>query len=172
MPRERDFKSFSIEANPLAIGIGRYSLQAEWLPATHHAIVVNPHYDHVSMDVTVNGQSTSAGTLSGFGGEVGYRFYTGEQGANGFFIGPSLLAGAYSETGVNGSSQSFSSIGAAVDLGGQVLVGPGILIGAGFGLQYTKVSMDGSTDGLSLPAAILAGGGVRPRALLTLGYAF
>jgi hypothetical protein len=31
------------------------------------------------------------GSLTGFGGELGYRFYTGSKGANGFFAGPSVL---------------------------------------------------------------------------------
>ncbi len=35
-----------------------------------------------------------------------------------------------------------------------------------------SVSLDGSTEGLPLSAAIIAGSGVRPRALLSVGYAF
>jgi hypothetical protein len=170
-PEPPQFKQWAVEVNPLAAAIGRYSLQAEWLPAKHHAIVLNPHFDHTTADVTVGPLSYSE-SFTGFGAEVGYRFYTGEQGANGFFIGPSLIAAHYGTSVGDKSGDSFNSIGAAVDLGGQVLVGPGILIGAGVGMQYSSVSINGSTDGMPLSAQIIAGGGVRPRALLTLGYAF
>jgi hypothetical protein len=169
------FKPFSLELNPLAAAIGRYSIQGEWLPAAHHAIVLNPHFDHVSADISEsnNGASVSYSEgFTGFGSELGYRFYTGEKGANGFYVGPSVLAAHYSASAEGLPSTSFNSIGAAVDAGGQWILGPGIVVGFGFGLQYTSVSAGGDTDGLPLTAAIIAGGGVRPRTLLTVGYAF
>jgi hypothetical protein len=169
------FKSIALEANPLAAAIGRYSIQAEWLPAVHHAIVLNPHFDHVSTDISesTNGASVSySEAFTGFGSELGYRFYTGEKGANGFYVGPSLLVAHYSASADGLPSTSFNSIGAAVDAGGQWILGPGVVVGFGFGLQYTSVSAGGNTDGLPLAAAVIAGGGVRPRTLLTVGYAF
>jgi hypothetical protein len=169
------FKPFSLELNPLAAAIGRYSIQGEWLPAAHHAIVLNPHFDHVSTDISesANGASVSySEAFTGFGSELGYRFYTGEKGANGFYVGPSLLVAHYSASAEGLPSTSFNSIGAAVDAGGQWILGPGIVVGFGFGLQYTSVSAGGNTDGLPLAAAVIAGGGVRPRTLLTVGYAF
>src|SRR4051794_38642300 len=66
-----DHKSFSVGVNPLGLAIGRYSLQAEYLPATHHAITLNPYFVHAPVTVTVNGQSLDAGSLNGFGGELG-----------------------------------------------------------------------------------------------------
>lgn len=160
---------YSIEANPLAIFIGRYSVQFEWLPIAHHALVVNPHFDYAS--VSVNG--TDAGHVVGFGGEVGYRYYTSGRNLAGFYAGPSFLLGTYSSGGGSGDSVSFQSLGFAIDIGGQAVVGPGVVIGGGFGLQYTKTTKDfGSTDGLNLPAEILVGGGFRPRFLLSVGYAF
>jgi len=39
-------------------------------------------------------------------------------------------------------------------------------------LQYTKTSKDINTDNLNLASAIVAGGGVRPRFLFSVGYAF
>ena len=166
---ESDIKHLSLEINPLAATIGRYSIQAEWMPAKHSAFVLNPHFDHVSPTVTVNGDSVSE-TFTGFGGELGYRFYTGSKGPNGFFVGPSVLAGTYTSSVASGPSVSFTSIGAAVDVGGQAMIGPGILIGAGFGLQYTSVSQD--FKDLPLTAGVIAGGGLRPRFLLSAGYAF
>jgi len=175
-----EWKHWSIELNPLAATIGRYSLQAEFLPAPHHAIVLNPHFDHVSATATVGGKEYDAGSFTGGGAEIGYRFYTARSGPAGFFIGPSILLSGFSSstTSVNSkgatvtSDISFMSYGAALDIGGQAVIGPGIVVSGGFGLQYTKTSQDLLTDNLNLAAAILAGSGVRPRFLLSVGYAF
>ncbi|WP_394846300.1 hypothetical protein LZC95_02400 [Pendulispora brunnea] len=171
-----DFKRIALAINPLAIGIGRYSIQGEFLPMPHHAITLNPFYAHVPVTITVNGQDVDAGSLNGFGGELGYRFYTGSKGANGFFVGPSILFASYSQSSGNDggakSSDSFLNYGAALDIGGQAVIGPGIVVGGGFGLQYTKTSEDINTDNLNLASAIVAGGGIRPRFLFALGYSF
>jgi hypothetical protein len=167
---EKSFKSFSVELNPLAATIGRYSAQVEWLPLTHHAVVLNPHVDHTSYSISAGGASIDQ-SLTGFGGELGYRFYTGSRGANGFYVGPSFLITSYTASS-GPASTSFSNIGAALDVGGQFILGPGIVIGGGFGLQYTSVSTGADTNGLPLAAAVMGGGGVRPRFLLSVGYAF
>ena len=175
-PKEEadEHKSFLIVLNPLAIGIGRYSIQAEYLPATHHAITLNPFFASVPVTATVNGKEVDLGSLTGFGAELGYRYYTGTKGPNGFFIGPSLLFGAYSTDGggTNAQSKSFTGIGGALDLGGQAVIGPGFTIGGGFGMQYTSVSEDFTTDDFNLAGAIIAGGGLRPRFLFAIGWAF
>src|SRR4051812_42801537 len=67
-----ELKNISIELNPLAAAIGRYSLQGVYLPARHHAITLNPFYTHAPVTVTVNGKDVDAGALNGFGGELGY----------------------------------------------------------------------------------------------------
>jgi hypothetical protein len=169
-------KRISLELNPLGALIGRYSVQVEWLPAMHHALVLNPHFDHVTADVG-SGSAQYSEAFTGFAGELGYRFYTGSKGPNGLFVGPSFLAGTYS-TSVNSTaggstasaSTSFQSFGGALDIGGQAVIGPGIVVGGGFGLQYTSVNA--SFNDLPLTASIIAGGGVRPRFLLSAGYAF
>lgn len=170
-----EVKHFSVELNPLGIAIGRYSLQGEYMLAKHHAVTLNPFFNHTPITYTVNGKDIDGGALNGFGGEAGYRFYTGSKGANGFFIGPSVLFGSYTADppgDSGGKSQSFTSIGGAVDLGGQAIIGPGIVIGAGAGVQYTKTSEDVNTDNVNLAPAAIAGGGVRPRFLLALGFSF
>jgi hypothetical protein len=165
-------KQFAIELNPLATIIGRYSIQGEYLPAVHHALTLNPFYTHAAATATVNGTEVDLGSLSGFGGELGYRFYTGQKGPNGFYVGPSFLMASYSQSYSGQSSDSFTSIGGAIDFGGQGVVGPGIVIGGGFGLQWTKTSKSIDTDNLNLASAIIARGGTRPRFLFTVGYAF
>ncbi len=173
-PADGEYKHFSIVANPLALSIGRYSIQGEWLPALHHALTLNPFYTHASAGtLTVNGDTEDLGTFSGGGAEFGYRFYTGSKGPNGFFVGPSFLIADYSQSGGGEPSVSFTSVGAAFDIGGQGVVGPGIVIGGGFGLQATKNSKDfGSTSDLNFASAVIAGGGIRPRFLFHIGYAF
>jgi hypothetical protein len=176
---EADHKHFSLELNPLGIAIGRYSIQGEWLPVAHHALTLNPFFAHAPVTVSVNGQDVDAGALNGFGGELGYRFYTGSKGPNGFYIGPSAIFASYSQSAPSGAapsgsagSDSFLSYGGAIDLGGQAVVGPGIVVGGGFGIQYTKTSKDIDTGNLNLASAVIAGGGIRPRFLATVGYAF
>lgn len=173
---EPPYKSFAIIANPLAIFIGRYSVQFEYLPALHHALTLNPFYTHAG--INING--VDFGTVSGGGAELGYKFYTGRKGPNGFFVGPSILFGTYSQSGgvvdaTNGTtspSTSFINYGGAIDLGGQAVVGPGIVIGGGFGLQWTKNNKALNTKDFNTAANIVAGGGTWPRFLFTLGYAF
>ncbi len=168
-----------MQLNPLAIASGRYSLQAEYLPAAHHAITLNPYYLSVPVTVTLNGKEIDGGSIRGFGGELGYRFYSNNAGPNGFFVGPSFLLSTNTQTAPEGraaagssGSDSFMSYGAAVDVGGQVMFGPGILIGAGIGLQYTKNSQALDTDNLNLASAVIADGGIRPRFLFAAGFAF
>ena len=176
---EPEMKRFAVEINPLAAAIGRYSIQGEFMLARHHAATLNPFFAYAPVTSTVNGKEVDLGSLTGFGGELGYRFYTGSKGMNGFFVGPSLIFASYSQSapsnlpqGATASSDSFLSYGGAVDIGGQGVIGPGIVLGGGFGLQYTTTSKDINTDNLNLASAIIAGGGIRPRFLVTAGYAF
>lgn len=174
-----EHKRVAVVLNPLGVLIGRYSLQGEYLPAKHHSITLSPFYTHVPVKAELAGQTIDGGSLSGFGGELGYRFYTGDTGPSGFFVGPSVLFASYSQSAATGfeasgslGSNSFTSVGGAVDVGGQAVVGPGIVVGGGFGLQYTKTSRDIDTENINIASAIIASGGVRPRFLFSVGYAF
>jgi hypothetical protein len=168
-PAEESHKQITVNVNPLSFGIGRYGADLQYLPAMHHAIVVNPFFAMTKAEITA-GQSKYEQTFSGIGGELGYRFYSGERGANGFFVGPSLIAGTYSASATGAEKVSFNSIGYAVDIGGQHVFKNGFTIGGGFGMQYTKVNKD--FFDLPVTAGIIAGGGWRPRFLLALGYSF
>jgi hypothetical protein len=167
-----DFHPLSIEANPAALAIGRYSLQAEWAVAPHHVLLINPQYTNLTAEVSVSSGGSSATydeEFTGFGGELGYRFYTGDRGMNGLFVGISALGGAYHAKNPF-AEKSFTSFGGAVDVGWQAIVGPGILLGVGGGLQYAKASEE-FLD-LPLSASVIAGSGLRPRLLFSIGYAF
>lgn len=167
-------KQFAITLNPIGMFIGRYSITAEYLPVVHHGISLTPFYNHTPVKVTdpSNGQELDAGSLNGGGAELGYKYYTGNKGPNGFYVGPSFLFGSYSASQSGFANDSFTSIGGAVDFGGQAVVGPGIVVGGGFGIQWTKTSHDINTDQLNFASALIAGGGTRPRALFSIGYAF
>lgn len=174
-------KRFVVTANPLSILIGRYSIQGEYLLAPHHALTLNPVVTYAPITITTNGKEVDGGSLFGVGGEFGYRFYSNRKRPEGFFIGPSVLLASYTQSAPSGAvtggaskggSDSFLSYGGALDLGGQAVIGPGVVFSAGFGLQYTKTSKDIATDNLNLASAIIAGGGIRPRVLLSVGYAF
>lgn len=166
---DKDLKRIALELNPVGIAIGRYSIQGEYMLARHHAVTLNPFFTSTSIKVN----DVEVGSLTGFGGELGYRFYTGNKGANGFFVGPSVLFASYNSEAVGGgSSQSFTAMGGALDLGGQFIIGPGVVLGVGGGLQYTSNSEEINTDNLNLASAVIAGGGVRPRLLFAVGYSF
>lgn len=169
-PVESTHKSMTVNVNPLSFGIGRYGADFQYLPFAHHAIVVNPFFAMTKAEVRSGTQTAYEQKFSGIGGELGYRFYSSERGASGFFVGPSLIAGAYTASATGAERVSFRSIGYAVDIGGQHILKNGITIGGGFGMQYTSVNKDFSD--LPLTAAVLAGGGWRPRFLLALGYSF
>lgn len=161
---------FSLVFNPLGLFVGRYSITLEYQPVLHHAITLNPFYNHTQITDTVT--DYNYGTLSGGGAELGYRFYTGRKGPNGFFVGPSFLFGSYTASRTGVPDDSFTSVGGAVDFGGQGVVGPGVIIGGGFGIQYTKTSHELNTDNLNLASVLVAEGGTRPRFLFSVGYAF
>ena len=172
-------KQFALSTNPLNLFIGRYGINFEYQPTLHHGLIVSPHYDHVNadvstIDITTGYAVTYNDSFSGFGTELGYRFYSGDKGFNGFFAGPSLLLATYKSSGSllgsNNATQSFSSIGWAWEVGGQGQLGGGFIIGGGFGMQYTSVSKNFSD--LPATAAIIAGGGWRPRFIMSIGDAF
>jgi hypothetical protein len=160
------FRPLAITLNPLTLLLGRYGANAEFLPAKHHALVANPFYGLAS--ITMNDVKTSFTT---YGGELGYHYYTGSRGANGFFLGPSFIfmrshsAEECVTAGCKlGADMDFSTYGMAFDVGGQWVSSGGFTIGGGGGAMYLRsdVSQNGS-GGLRFE-------GILPRVLFTLGY--
>ena len=170
---KRQSKHVILELNPIGIAIGRYSIQAQILFAKRHAIVVNPYFNYTTAEITTSSgtsETTYKQRFVGGGAELGYRFYSNSKLPAGFFVGPSVIAGYYSAGGDDIASKSFATIGGALDIGGQAMIGPGVILSGGFGLQYTKATEDFSD--LPFAAAVIAGGGFRPRFLFSVGYAF
>lgn len=168
---ETHFRPLAITANPLSLALGRYGLNVEYMLATHHGIMLNPYGQFTSAE---GGNSKTS--YKNLGAELGYHFYTGHKGANGFFIGPSLLyMHSSSDTTVTGGgasvggSSSFDAYGLAVDLGGQHVFDNGITVGGGVGLMYLKSSMTGESGATSSTVKF---DGVLPRFLAMAGYSF
>jgi hypothetical protein len=180
-------RTLVIEWNPLSLFIDRLSLDAVIVPGDHHGLVVSPFYTWAStvpyatgIDgngnalVDANGNPYTLNVLSqtfkGFGGELGYRYYTDKGGPRGFFAGPSLLLAAITATAGNGNQTSFGDIGVAVDVGYSALVANTISLSVGGGAQYTLTTK--SIPDQQLPASIYANSRLYPRLLLSMGYAF
>lgn len=160
-------KQLAITVNPLNLIIGRYAFNFEYEPLLHHSLIITPHYDYSSNAGGDCGGCTD--TLTGAGGEFGYRFYAGKQGFDGFFAGPSLLVARYTVTSTyaGDSSDTFGSIGGALDAGWQWLLG-NFVVGTGLGVQYTKVDYK---LGYNAWLDYHGGGGLRPRFVVSLGGA-
>jgi hypothetical protein len=163
------FKSIAITANPLSLILTRIGLNFEYMVAKHHGLILNPYFQSLSVGADPNKSS-----YTNFGGELGYRFYTGSRGANGFFVGPFvsfMQSNASATTSVAGKTttadSSISVYGAGVDLGGQHVFQNGFTIGAGAGVQYLKASATASNESSTFKVE-----GVLPRLLFTVGYSF
>jgi hypothetical protein len=164
------YRSAAIELNPLGLFAGgRFSVNVEYVPVAHHALIVSPHIVHTSANLPISTTTTGSETFSGAGAEIGYRYYSGHRGPNGLFVGPSVILGAYNANLLN-SNQVFTSIGLAGDVGVQYILFDWLTFSVGAGLQYTQVSHDFSD--LPFGASITATGGLKPRLLVAAGYAF
>ena len=170
---EPRFKSVGVQGNPLDFIIGRYSLDLEYLPVAHQALHATAYFEYALPGVDDQ--------LSGFGAEVGYRFYTGAHGPHGFFAGASLLVSELEYIHGNpnnvpldpANDTQYVELGTALDVGYQVIVLGNFCAGAGAGLQYTfdTISPTFESSGQSWHDLVY-GAGLRPRALLQVGAAF
>jgi hypothetical protein len=172
--------------NPLPIVAGRYGLNVEFVPLRHHAIVASgwlqtftPAMLRVVMPKEIN---VDDGAQSRFGGELGYRFYTGSDGANGLFAGISGVAMPimYPRVTQDLRSQalksdvvSFYSFGGAIDVGVQAITSSGFTIGGGVGVMYLAYAPPASVKpppGVTAPEYPELH--VLPRLLLSAGWSF
>jgi hypothetical protein len=174
-------RTLTVEWNPLALFIDRFSVDVVVVPGDHHALVLSPFYTWANTvpyatGIDANGSplpntlNVLKQTFHGFGGELGYRYYFDRGGPRGFFVGPSFLLAAITATAGNGSKTSFLDLGLAADAGYEALVANTIAITVGAGVQYSGPTK--SIPDQQLPASIYANSAVNPRLLLSLGYAF
>ena len=171
----------ALTGNPLNLIIRRFGFNFEYQPVLHQGLIVTPYYDYLSGSLAAEGDcqvNTCTRTLEGAGAELGYRFYSGVHGFDGFFAGPSLLIARRKLVSENTSagyhnSMVFNSVGGAFDGGWQHQQGH-FIVGLGIGVQYTEDSKKLQLSGQGVDVLIdwYAGGGWRPRFAINLGYAF
>ena len=169
-------KQVALTFNPLNLLIGRYGFNFEYQPVPHHGIIVTPHYDHLSGGMGTDGCNTNcSSTLNGGGVELGYRYYFGEQGFDGFFLGPSLIVTqhrlTYEDPPTKSSYVDFTGVGGAFDVGWQRQLGH-FIIGGSVGIQYTRTKRLNLGEGEDILISLNADGLVLPRLAFNLGYAF
>jgi len=163
--------------NPLPLAtIGKLSADVVIAPLAHHALVLSPFWARTTtapiyaFDDAGNARQLPEQTFTGFGGELGYRYYKNEGGLRGCFAGPSLVGGSFTAKASDGKSTSYAQYGVALDVGYQALVADRVVLGLGLGLQYLATSK--SLPDQQFPASVYAGTGLRPRFLLFGGWAF
>lgn len=163
--------------NPLPLAtIGKLSADVVIAPLAHHALVLSPFWARTTtapiyaFDDAGNARQLPEQSFTGFGGELGYRYYKNEGGLRGCFAGPSLVGGSFTAKASDGKSTSYAQYGVALDVGYQALVADRVVLGLGLGLQYLATSK--SLPDQQFPANVYAGTGLRPRLLLFGGWAF
>lgn len=167
----------AIEWNPLPLlTIGKASANVVMVPREHHALVASPFYSWTTTEPVYVFDDAGAATrlpeqkFTGFGGELGYRYYAGAGGPRGVFVGPSLIVGAFDAKAQNGTKTSFFDLGVAADAGYQILIAHDVALSLGGGAQYIWTSK--SIPAQQFPARIHANRGVAPRILASIGWAF
>jgi hypothetical protein len=140
-------RTLSIEWNPLPlVTIGRLSLNAVLTPSDHDAIVLAPFYAWASTEPISVFDDHGGATLlpeqkfKGGGGELGYRYYFGLGGPRGFFLGPSLILGAFTATAQDRSETKYIQFGVAADAGYETVILDAVSLSIGGGVQATGTS--------------------------------
>jgi hypothetical protein len=167
------FKPLAVQGNPIAFAVGRYGADIEYLPLPHHALHLTGFYYFAFPGVDDQ--------FTGPGGELGYRWYSGDDGAHGWFVGGSFVAGQYEYQHTPllptvldpGSDTKFVALGGAVDAGFQLVAFGNLAVGAGAGLQYVHYTIEPTFEpGGSTLRDLAYGSGLRPRLLCSVGAAF
>ncbi len=175
--REPPRRIVSIEWNPLALAIiSKLSANVVIVPVDHHALVISPFYAHTTtapiaiFDDAQQPTLLPKQTFAGLGAELGYRYYGGLGGPRGFFLGPSLILGAFKATAQDGTDTSYGQLGLAADVGYEALLLDNLALSLGAGVQYAAPTK--SIPSQQYPANLYANALVRPRVLFSLGWAF
>jgi hypothetical protein len=163
--RAPEMRRFAVYVNPMSFIVNRYGASIEVLLASHHALEAGAYYVYSEVS-----DGVSNNVFRGVGGELGYRFYLGQNGFRGFYVGPSLLLAALEAVPRNGASVSYFDFGGALDLGWEALVADRVLVGIGAGAQYTTNTK--TLPPQQIPASVYANDGIRPRVSIAIGVAF
>jgi hypothetical protein len=189
-PRQRDRvlephatpkRHLTLTLNPIPIIAGRYGLNVELVPFAHGSIIASgwvQTFQPATLRVLLPKEvDVSHGATTRFGGELGYRFYSGASGAQGVFAGISGVAMpivyARVREDLHAEPVSFHAFGGAFDIGAQAILGSGFTIGGGLGVMYLAYAPPPSIKpppGIEGPT--VAEPHVLPRLLLAAGWSF
>jgi len=169
-------RTLALEFNPLAgLALHRWGVNLIVAPFQHHAIILNPYHAYARTypinlyDDNGNPLLLPIQTFNGWGGELGYRYYTGSGGLRGLFFGPSLFADWMTVEAQDGSKTKYMYYGLAADVGYQALITDSISLSFGGGLQYGQPSKDIPRQGFQ--AKYYANPILLPRLLISIGWA-
>jgi hypothetical protein len=148
---ENRLRTFTVLGDATALVNAHFSVELQVVPWQHHALRMAPfclladnHLWFIS-DVGDDRIQLSCG------GELGYRYYTGERGANGFFVGPSLLlAHRHIDAGLDSAGNSVAAVGyvyggPALDIGVQGMSTQGFTVGGGVGAALVRKFESGAS---------------------------
>lgn len=142
----------NIKANPFGLMFGFLNACYELPMAEKSSIIISGSYFSGGLGDT---------DATYFGAGVGYRMYLNDskEGFRGIYVMPQIGFNTGSEDiGDNG----FTGFGGGVDLGYQWIFGGGFVLDLGAGASYTSYSGDNLT----------VNGGIGPRIITAIGYAF
>ncbi len=166
----------TVELQPFPFILGKVGGTIVIAPLDHHALVLSPFYVSTETaaiyiyDDAGNPTQLPKQTFKGFRGELGYRYYFGKRGPRGFFLGPSAVLASLTATALDGSKTRFLDYGVAADIGYQALVADRVALSLGGGAEYTWNNK--TIPNQQYPSNLYANGGVHPRLLFSLGWAF
>ncbi len=166
----------AIEWNPLAAAtLHRWSANIIFAPFEHHALILSPFHAY-ARTYPINLYDDEGDPLLlpvqrfyGWGGELGYRYYTGRGGLRGLFVGPSLFSDWMTVYAQNGAATSYIYYGLAADVGYQVLLSDRVSLSVGGGVQYGRPDKDIPKQGFF--AKYYANSMFAPRWLISIGWA-
>jgi Protein of unknown function (DUF3575) len=158
-------RHFTVTWNPLTLFVVRAELSVEAMLTDHHVIQLTGFYG----STTTNTDSDN-NVFRGWGGELGYRWYSGTGGPRGLYVAPSFLLAHYTAIPMTGAEVPYWNLGGALDVGWQAILADRWVAGLGGGLQYTVPTH--TFPAQELPASVYSTRGLRPRVLLGLGVAF
>ncbi len=174
-------KRVTLTLNPLPMIAGRYGANVELVPLPHHALIASAYVQTFPTwtlrMVMPSNVDLADGPKPMVGGELGYRFYSGTNGASGLFVGPSAVVMPIAYPRVRDDLKaevvSLHAYGAALDVGAQIVTSSGFTFGGGvgvMGLAYSPPESVKPPAGVEAPKFVEPH--VFPRLLLAAGYSF
>jgi hypothetical protein len=147
---ENRLRPFTVLGDATAIINAHFAIEGQFVPWMHHAIRLAPFCALGDTHLWFVTEAADDRIELSCGAEIGYRYYTGERGANGFFVGPSLiLAHTHIEAGTDSANTPVGPVdyvygGPALDVGVQGITEQGFTVGGGAGAALLRHFESGS----------------------------